>query len=321
MNAYRQFGNSRFSVFPPVLKSLLIINVSVYLLQYFFFKAFTFEGVSIDIYMLRYLALWPLDSTVMEQIFGQGTQSFYIWQLITYQFMHGGFMHLFFNLFALWMFGAELENLWGSRKFLTYYLLCGIGAGAIQLVVGPLMGQYAPTVGASGAIYGVLLAFGLSFPDRSIMMFPFFIPIPAKYFVLIIGGLEMLMGFSGSDGVAHFAHLGGALTGFLLMKFGAPLFRLVDRTRAPRSVEPPNWRSSFTGDNVGSPTWGKPIEPQYRETPPQPAPPLMRQKFTVGGEEITQATIDEILDKINERGYQSLTDREKNILTELSKRI
>src|SRR6202008_2569552 len=141
-------------------------------------------------------------------------QGFYPWQLFTYMFMHGGLMHLLFNMFALWMFGMELENTWGSRKFMLYYLICGVGAGLSNLFIGPLFGPAGPTVGASGAIYGVLIAFGMMFPDRPIFVY-FLLPIRARYFVLIYITLEVYAGITGTaDGIAHFAHLGGAAVGF-----------------------------------------------------------------------------------------------------------
>jgi membrane associated rhomboid family serine protease len=161
--------------------------------------------------MLGYLPLFPVESPW-----------FHSWQVVTYMFMHGGFSHLLFNMFALWMFGRTLEYDLGSKRFLTYYMVCGIGAGLIQLLVGWLTGSAAATVGASGAIYGILLAFGMLHPnDRVVLiLFPFF-PIKAKWFVVIFGVLELFMGLGNSifsfDNVAHFAHLGGMLWGFGLL--------------------------------------------------------------------------------------------------------
>jgi membrane associated rhomboid family serine protease len=158
----------------------------------------------------RYLALWPL---------GSYRADFYPWQLLTYGFLHGGTMHLVFNMFMLWMFGRELELLMGQRRFLTYYLTCVIGAGFVQLMVAVLTGSPNPTVGASGGVFGLLLAFGMAFPNRMIMlMFPP-IPMKAKYMVVLFGLMELYFGLSGSaPGIANFAHLGGMLFGYFLIR-------------------------------------------------------------------------------------------------------
>jgi membrane associated rhomboid family serine protease len=164
--------------------------------------------------MMDYLALFPAESPW-----------FRLWQPVTYMFMHGGWTHLFFNMFALWMFGRTLEYELGSRRFLLYYVVCGIGAALIQLLVCWLAASplNVPTVGASGAIYGILLAFGMMHPnDRIVLIYLPFWPIKAKWFVLGYGVLELLLGlgsFSGalSDNVAHFAHLGGMLWGVGLL--------------------------------------------------------------------------------------------------------
>lgn len=140
--------------------------------------------------------------------------------------MHAGFSHIFFNLFALWMFGQAIENFWGSKRFIIYYFLTGIGAGLLHVFINndPVATsqglRYIPTVGASGAVYGILLAFGMMFPDRPIMLLFLPIPIKAKYFVAFFGAVEFISGItrSGSD-VAHFAHLGGMLVGFILIKY------------------------------------------------------------------------------------------------------
>ena len=161
-------------------------------------------------------------------------------QLITYMFMHANFQHIFFNMFAVWMFGRTLENVWGPKRFLFYYILCGIGAGLIQEAVQYIeyvvslsqydgvdtgmgvisMAEYLnmlTTVGASGAVYAILLAFGMLFPNSEIFIFPIPMPIKAKYFVIGYAVLELVLGISGGDGVAHFAHLGGMLFGFILI--------------------------------------------------------------------------------------------------------
>ena len=161
-------------------------------------------------------------------------------QLITYMFMHANFQHIFFNMFAVWMFGRTLEHVWGPKRFLCYYILCGIGAGLIQEAVQYIdyainLSQYdrvntgisiismdeylnlITTVGASGAVYAILLAFGMMFPNSPLFIFPLPMPVKAKYFVIGYAVLELLLGISGGDGVAHFAHLGGMLFGVILI--------------------------------------------------------------------------------------------------------
>jgi membrane associated rhomboid family serine protease len=149
---------------------------------------------------------------------------FYLWQPFTYLFLHAGFFHIIFNMLALWMFGAELERLWGTQFFLKYYFVTGVGAAAATLLLSFLPGdigtslRYSLTVGASGAIYGLLLAYGLYFPDRPIYMWMLF-PIPAKYFVMIMGGIALLSSLSANQGgVANIAHLGGLVVGYLYLK-------------------------------------------------------------------------------------------------------
>ena len=144
-------------------------------------------------------------------------KKFFIWQLFTYAFLHGGIFHLFFNMFALWMFGCELERHWGTRVFVKYALVTGIGAGISTVIVSPNLAV--PTIGASGLVYGILLAYGLLFPNRLIYLY-FLFPIKAKYFVLIFGALELYASWSGSsDNIAHFAHLGGMLFGFVYLRY------------------------------------------------------------------------------------------------------
>ncbi len=204
-----------FSFFPPVIKTLLISNVAVFVAM-LFFGLFTIDGVSVTQMIGQVFPLYPV---------GNGFQ---IWQLVTYLFMHGSFMHLLFNMFALWMFGLELENEWGSKKFLTFYLLCGVGAGLSNLLV-PVFGlPAAPTIGASGAVYGVLLAFGMMYPDRPIFIY-FLLPIRAKYFVMIYMAIELSAGINSTgDGIAHFAHLGGAAVGFVYILWDQKRFPFQD---------------------------------------------------------------------------------------------
>ncbi len=142
------------------------------------------------------------------------------WQLVSYGFLHGGLNHIFFNMFGLWMFGRDLERLMGVRRFLTYYMTCVVGAGFVQLIVAQLQGGIYPTVGASGGVFGLLLAYAMAFPNRTVVLLFPPIPMKAKFFVLAYGLLELYLGLSGrAPGVANFAHLGGMFFGFLLLYY------------------------------------------------------------------------------------------------------
>ena len=189
---------------PPVTQALLLANVAIYCIDLF---AGDWFG--------RLFALWPL---------GAG---FLPWQPASYAFMHGSPTHLFFNMLGLWMFGAELERLWGQRRFMQFYAACVLSAALVQLLVAALSGFVYPTIGASGALFGLLLAFGMTFPDRTIVPLLPPIPMKAKTFVALYGGLELLFGVTGTaPGIAHFAHLGGMLGGYLMIRWwsGRPPF-------------------------------------------------------------------------------------------------
>ncbi len=180
---------------PPVTKTLMLICTAVFCLQFF---------VPLNLWF----ALWPL-----------GSELFWPWQVVTYAFLHGGMFHLFFNMLGLWMFGSELERLWGNKRYLQF-LLAGILAAALaQLLITWLTGSGSPTVGISGGLFALLLAFGMLFPNRVIM--PLFPPIPmkARTFVIVFGALELLLGLYNRGGVAHFAHLGGMVGGFLMIRY------------------------------------------------------------------------------------------------------
>lgn len=153
------------------------------------------------------------------------------WQLVTYMFMHGGLGHLFFNMYTLFIFGSVLENVWGTKKFLTFYFVTGIGAALVNIGVQYLTGSFALTVGASGAIYGILMGYAMLYPDsRLTLLFPP-VSMKAKWFVLIFAGIELLLGISNNpaDNVAHFAHLGGLIFAFLLIMFWKKKHRLYGR--------------------------------------------------------------------------------------------
>ncbi|MBI2150084.1 MAG: rhomboid family intramembrane serine protease [Acidobacteria bacterium] len=145
------------------------------------------------------------------------THNFYLWQLVTYIFLHDSLFHILFNMLGLWMFGSELESLWGTRQFTKFFFICGIGAGLLTVMLSP--GSITTTIGASGAIYGILAAYGLLFPNRIIILYIF--PIPAKWFVLGLGVMAFLSSLSAAgSGVAHVAHLGGMLCGLIYLRGG-----------------------------------------------------------------------------------------------------
>jgi len=204
-----QYGHRRpvdNSVIPNVIFVLLIANGIVFALQHMNLE-----------FMLVNFALWPLETP-------HGWPSFKPWQLVTYGFLHSpsNLGHIFFNMFGLWMFGRDLERLMGPQRFLTYYMTCVIGAGVVQLIVAGYQGEPYPTLGASGGLFGILLAYGLTFPNRTVMLLFPPIPMPAKVFVVVYGLLELFLGVSGyAPGIAHFAHLGGMLFGFLLLRYWA----------------------------------------------------------------------------------------------------
>jgi membrane associated rhomboid family serine protease len=179
-------------------KAIVGVNVAVFLLQLF--------GSGLALF-----ALWPLQSGLFRP-----------WQVLTYGFMHGSWLHIFFNMFAVFMFGSEVERLFGARRYLVYYLLCVVGAALMHLVVvsvAPGM-PLAPTVGASGGVFGLLLAFGMAFPRRELIIFPIPVPIQAWLAVTLYGAMELYLGVTRTaSGVAHFAHLGGMATGFVLIRY------------------------------------------------------------------------------------------------------
>jgi membrane associated rhomboid family serine protease len=203
MPRYPSASTSSFSFgpgpLPTALKALIWTNVVVFVI--------TLPSAAAP--LTRLFGLAPVD--VFER--------FRIWQPVTYMFLHGGVWHILFNMLALWMFGTELERIWGSRFFLKYYFITGIGAAATMLLLGLFSSSvyYAETIGASGAIYGVLLAYALYFPNRPIFLY-FVFPIPAKYFVLILGAISFLSVSDSTSGVAHGAHLGGLVVGYLYLK-------------------------------------------------------------------------------------------------------
>ena len=299
---------------PSITKNLLIINVLA------FFATWVFEKQGLD-----------LTATFGLHFFMAKDFSFY--QLVTYLFMHGSFMHLFFNMFAVWMFGTVMERVWGPKRFLIYYLVCGIGAGIIQEGVQYInyanenLAAYAfvmtpsrritteaylnlwTTVGASGAVYAILLAFGMTFPNERMFIIPFPFPIKAKW---LIGGYIVIEVWSAlntpGDGIAHMAHLGGMLFGFLLIRYWR---------------KHPNIEQRFNGQNGFFQQMKKQYENKRRNTfhyQPSTETPRWEEHKEKEEDSARQAEIDAILDKIRKSGYDSLTKEEKKKLFEQSNR-
>lgn len=187
----------------PVTQALLVANIAVFLLQ----------QISGD-WLIIWFALWPFHTPPEYGV------QFLPWQVLSYGFLHGSLTHIGFNMLALYMFGSSIEQLLGTRRFLIYYLGCVFAAAATQLIVQSLLNSApVPTVGASGGVFGLLLAYGLFFPRRTIMLIFPPIPMPAWVFVTLYGSVELVLGITGTQsGVAHFAHLGGMLGGFLLIR-------------------------------------------------------------------------------------------------------
>ncbi len=255
-----------FRVMPPAIKIIIIANISVFLIQ--------MTIIPLGTFITTYGALWPIAA--------QGPSPFHIWQPVSYMFIHGGLMHLFFNMFMLWMFGMEIENHWGTKEFTIYYFVCGIGAAIIHLIA--TIGSPAPAVGASGAVLGIMLAFGMMFPDRYIYIY-FLFPVKAKFLIIGLVILDLL-GTMGNSNVAHFAHLGGMLVGFAYIKFrqqGFSFSEWLDKTFPKK-------------DDDGS---GPKLYKKDKEENSMPA---------------SEAEIDAILDKISRDGYASLTEKEKQKL-------
>ena len=252
-----RFGNSdiRFGAgsLPPMIKSLLIANIGIFLLQYILPPVF-----------IVYFGLVP----------ALIRHNYFLWQFFTYMFLHGGFFHIAFNMLALYLFGSDIERAWGGKEFLKYYLICGVGAGVLNFVFS--MNSQSPVIGASGAIYGILVAYALMFPDRLIYIYAIF-PIKAKYLVIGFAAIEFFSSFvsRAQDGVAHFAHLGGMLIGYIYIKSDWRISNYVNKLKSVR----------------GKFSSGVQTRKKRKE------------------EDILDR-VDSILDKINRVGYHNLTDEE-----------
>jgi membrane associated rhomboid family serine protease len=307
-NNYQPRGFGGFLSFPPIIKNLLIINGIVFFVQ-LLMDNISFGGYPGWYVVNKWFALNPIAG---YDAAGQ-PYNFQIWQLITYQFMHSGFSHIFFNMFGLWMFGARIEEIFGSKKFLIFYLLAGISAGLLHLFAAPLFGGgQAVTLGASGAVYGVLVAYAMFYPDNLIFLY-FLIPVKAKYLIGFLIVFEFLAVDSASSNVAHLAHLGGALFAFLYIMFDknsyAPLKNVFKKSYYYKSSSGDN-NNVFSNPFKKSSSSNRNVEDaNYYD---------INHK---NDEEISQAEIDAILDKISQSGYQNLTEREKKILFQASKKM
>lgn len=302
---------------PTITKNLLIVNVVVFLATYLFRTI----GVDLNNVLGLHFFLAP---------------DFHIYQLFTYMFAHWGFSHIFFNMFALWMFGCIVERTWGPKKFLTYYIVCGVGAGLFQelaqfyFIASEQLPHFTlaqtmkvananaaflnlwTTVGASGAVYGILLAFGMLYPEERIFIFPLPVPIKAKWFVMGYAAIELFMAYSSTgDGVAHLAHLGGMVFGFFLIRYWR---RHPDIRYSRRSGQQffDSMRASWerrTGRKDRGGVFTNSANTRHESDWDYNA----RRKAE-------QERMDEILDKIRRNGYESLTREEKQQLFDASNR-
>jgi len=248
--------------------------------------------VLIAVNLVIFAMLWLFASRQFEfsifRIFGlvprRVWQEGMVWQPVTYMFLHGGFWHVAINMFVLWMFGTEIEYRWGRLEFLKYYFITGVGSGIVTMIFS--LGSTVPVVGASGAIYGILLAYGLMFPERYVYIY-FLFPIKVKYFVAIIGGLAFFSSLgTGGSNISHMTHLSGMIIGWLYIK--------------------QDWRLDFIKDYLRKNKREKTLD-----------------KIEKAEKEIEdfRAEIDRILDKINKVGYDNLTEDEKELLYQASKHL
>lgn len=266
------FGHSPISrgSFTGVIKWLIIINVAVFFIQ-------RVAGVG----FLKTFSLIPI----------YVTKKIWIWQLVTYMFLHAGFFHLLINLFVLWMFGKSIATVWGNREFLKYYLICGIGAAVLTVITGPF--TRIPTIGASGGVYGVLLAFGMLYPESVIYLY-FLIPIKAKHFVILMGALTFISSINSTGSqVAHFAHLGGLLTGYIYLKssslrhkFSLGTLKTINTYKIAEFI----YKLKMFFSHNKKPSAAGPAGP------------------------VSENNVNEILDKILLHGIESLTPEEKQIM-------
>ena len=306
-----------FRQIPPITKNLLIINVLAYL------AAVVMKGSGIDFNEIFGLHFFMADN-------------FHLYQLVTYMFMHGGVTHLFFNMFALWMFGCVIEQTWGSRRFLWYILACGVGAGLFQeaaqfvqyavegLAAFNVGGMIIPTseylnmwvtVGFSGAVYGILLGFGMTYPEERIFIFPLPVPIKGKWFVMLYAAIELFSALStSSDGVAHIAHLGGMAVGYIIIRHWRQQYERRQRASSFNGWETWDGYEIRTRESLKdkiSAWWKRNMQGGKRHYN-QESHYDKAEKNRKEHEE--QEEMDRILEKIKRSGYDSLTDEERRKL-------
>lgn len=278
-------GMSFGGMMTPGVKALLIANAVVFVLQ-----TLTGGGLSgRPGFMTQYLAFIPQDAIVGLQV----------WRFFTYMFLHGGLFHIGINMFLLWMFGSQIEARWGMRSFILYYLVCGLG-GAVTYGIFNLVGfdSFIPMLGASGAIFGLLLAYGMIFPDSVILVMMIF-PMKAKYAVILFGLIELWsMAGNSSGGIAHLAHLGGMVTGFIFLKVTMP--GIGQGIKSPIGDLGGAWRRYRTKQNM------RVVRPEGESKGGNGRGPAVKSP--------EQTKIDGILDKISREGLDSLTDEEQDIL-------
>tara|TARA_X000001036_G_scaffold439986_1_gene493515 strand:- start:1254 stop:2078 length:825 start_codon:yes stop_codon:yes gene_type:complete len=263
-NFNKKFNYFNTSLITDGIKILILINFLIFFLQ-------SISG----------------QERILFQLFGiVPSNTFFnlmIWQPFTYLFFHGGVWHVFINMFVLWMFGSELEKIWGKKYFLKYYFLTGVGSGIITVLLS--LNSLIPVVGASGAIYGILLAYGLTFPNRKVYLY-FLIPIKVKFFVLFIGIIAFFSSFGSNDGISHLTHLSGMIIGFVYLKsnFQIDFFKKMILKYKLKFKNNLNYKKRQYEDDL---------------------------RFEV----------DSILDKINKQGYDNLSEKEKIFLYEASKKL
>ena len=301
---------------PTMTKNLLVVNVLA------FIATFVLERSGIDLTRLMGLHFFL-------------ASEFHIYQFVTYMFLHGGFTHILFNMFALWMFGSVIERVWGSKKFLFYYICCGIGAGfthelvqyitysmediaayqyvnagGVQMTTDAYINLWT-TIGASGAVYGILLAFGMLFPNERLFIIPFPFPIKAKWLIVGYIAIELFSAMSGpGDGVAHMAHLGGMLFGFLLIRYWQKhpdSSSSFGRSRGQEFFD--NLKRKYDEHQNHQQMKAEHTDPRWESDAEYNA----RQRKN-------QEEIDAILDKIRKSGYDSLTKEEKKKLFDQSRK-
>jgi len=247
------------------VKYLLLINVGIFVLEF----------------------LWSSELIYFFGLTPALVKKGFIWQPVTYMFLHGGWFHILINMFVLWMFGCEIERTWGTREFVKYYFITGIGAGLFTFILS--FNSHIPTIGASGAIFGILVAFALMFPDRLIYLY-FIFPVKAKYLVIFFAVMEFLASFRHtSDGIGHFAHLGGMVIGYLYIKTDL---------RIPTFFRLSSYLTRLSN---------------FRHKRRMEAINKKREK-----EQKLMEKVDQILDKINQVGYDNLSKEEKKILDQAS---